>query len=104
MQSSWLVGRKKSAMASPEGSYRALLVSERFVYSSIRWTIVRRTPGSANRVQLTDSLPIFWCFAIGDLFDQIDNAAAELGIVDPSERTGQSEAFGGREKVGHVGW
>ena len=41
-------------------------------------------------------------FARGDLFDQLDNAAPELGVGDARERTGQGEAFGGCEKIGNV--
>ena len=38
-----------------------------------------------------------------DLLDQFDDAAAELGVRNPPERTGQGQAFGGCQKIGHVG-
>src|SRR3569833_349682 len=41
-------------------------------------------------------------FAIRDLLDQIDDAAAELGVVDPRKRAGQSQSLRSCEKVGHV--
>ena len=39
----------------------------------------------------------------GDLLDQIDDAAAQLGVLDAHERLGQREAVGGREEIRHVG-
>src|SRR5215469_9637142 len=41
--------------------------------------------------------------ARGDLLDQIDDAAAELGIADARERARQRQTFRGREEVGDVG-
>ena len=39
----------------------------------------------------------------GDLLDQIDDAAAQLGVLDPHEGLGQRQAVGGREKIGDIG-
>src|SRR6185312_2419585 len=41
--------------------------------------------------------------ACGDLLDQIDDAAAELGIADARERARQRQTFRSREEVGDVG-
>jgi hypothetical protein len=35
----------------------------------------------------------------GDLFDQIDDAAAELRLLDARERLGERQAFGCRQEV-----
>src|ERR1700730_14598747 len=41
--------------------------------------------------------------ARGDLFDQIDDAATELGIGDARECARQRQTFRGREEIGDVG-
>src|SRR5262249_39912818 len=42
-------------------------------------------------------------FLAGDLFDQVDNAAAQLRFLDPHESLGESETLGGGEEVRHIG-
>src|SRR4051794_39906061 len=42
-------------------------------------------------------------FARGDLLDEFDDATAHFGIGDAGERARQRQAFGGGEKIGHVG-
>ena len=39
----------------------------------------------------------------GDFFDQIDDSAPELRLLDPHESLGQREPFGGGEKIRDVG-
>src|ERR1700730_10901955 len=41
-------------------------------------------------------------FARGDLLDQFDDAAPELGIRDARERAGQRQTLRGRQKIGNV--
>ena len=36
----------------------------------------------------------------GHLLDQVDDAAAQLGVLDPHEGLDQCEPVGGREKIG----
>src|SRR5450759_5436114 len=50
-----------------------------------------------------ESSTLVGTFARGDLFDQFDDAAPELGVGDARERTGQRQALGGRQKIGNVG-
>src|SRR5260221_14638211 len=42
-------------------------------------------------------------FARGDLFDQFDDAAPELGVGDARECAGQRQALRGRQEIGNVG-
>src|SRR6266566_8706028 len=53
-----------------------------------------------------DMSPLAWGLlgdlARGDMLDQIDNAAAELGVGDARKRAGQGQSFRGREKIGDV--
>src|SRR5712671_3480608 len=39
----------------------------------------------------------------GDLLDQIDDSAAQLGVLDAHEGLGQRQAVGGRQEVGDIG-
>src|SRR5882724_6173028 len=72
---------------------------------------VRRKPGtqtirrSLSRLSLRESRisGLFKRFAGSDLFDQIDDAAAELGVRDARERPRQRQTLRGREKVGDIG-
>src|ERR1700692_2026532 len=61
-----------------------------------------RTHSLRSRSGMTSVLALVGRFARGDLFDQLDNAAPELGVGDARERTGQREALGGCEKIGNV--
>src|SRR5579872_6327921 len=49
------------------------------------------------------SLTLVGAFARGDLFDQFDDAAPNLGIGDARERAGQRQALGGCQEIGDVG-
>src|ERR1700730_4691728 len=42
-------------------------------------------------------------FARCDLFDQIDDGAAHLGVGDAREGTRQRQTFGSSEKIGNIG-
>src|SRR5262245_64439613 len=52
----------------------------------------------AVRSGMTESLVL-----AGDLFNEIDDPATELGLLDPRERLSERQALGGREEVRHVG-
>src|ERR1700742_2034061 len=43
-------------------------------------------------------------FVRGDLLDQGDDAAPQLGIGDTSEGARQRQPFGGREEIRDIGW
>src|SRR5450755_3739928 len=60
-------------------------------------------PGSRYCVPgMTTMLALVGTFAHGDLLDQFDDAAPELGVGDACERAGQRQALGGRQKIGNV--
>ena len=55
--------------------------------------VTGRVRSAATRTSLSPAI----------FFHQIDDAAPELGVLDPHESLGQGEAFGGGEEIGHIG-
>src|SRR5204862_4996603 len=92
---------------------RAMRTGSRFAPQ----TLLRHAPPPAGTSIAMSELPCRNCnlwrrrlisalvgsFARGDLLDQFDNTAAKLGVGDARECARQRQAFGGSEKIRHIG-
>src|SRR6185437_3477846 len=69
------------------------------------WTAVWTTTRAARR-GLRNAAYCVWrrsCLIDGDLLDDVDDAAAQLGVGDAHEGLGEGEAVRGRQKIRHIG-
>src|SRR5665213_716718 len=92
-------------MLSPSGDFqlpssRARDRSRLYPSSIISFPRSRQLPGRQFRKLMS---ALVGAFARGDLLDQVDDAAPELGVGDAREGAGQRQTLGGREEIGNVG-
>src|SRR6266852_213758 len=89
--------RERSRGRVPGG---VLAAAQGAVKSGLSWASAQLSTISL-RPPMADLLP--FRVSTGDLLEEIDDPAPQLGIRNPHKRLGQRQAVGGREKIGHVG-